>query len=242
MNDDTIIKTVNRLLFAASVLLIYGISYIEPTKKETETRQTFTPKDFGSAPRSEWYKEQPWHAGIIPDAITKEAELRNVWQDLPVSYETIETTYLGRYFITAYCPAECGYNGSNYPTGWTTSSGAICHYSSDPLIPTTCAIDRNFHKYGEHLMIDGKIYVTEDTGPGVRGLWVDCFVETMPEVENFNTRYTAVYAVSYQQNTISKNERKKIHEWLNNYLHRSSPGDRLYFRDRNGVIYRRGTN
>ena len=64
------------------------------------------------------------------------------------------------------------------------------------MVPTTCAIDRSYHGYGEILMIDGKLYVTEDTGPGVKGHWVDCFVETMDEVRSWPTGWKSVYAVT----------------------------------------------
>lgn len=107
-----------------------------------------------------------------------------------VKHVDIETEYIGEYFVTAYCPEECGWS-------WSTSSGATCHYSDDPLEPTTCAIDRSYHGYGEYLMIDGKIYVTEDTGPGVKGRWVDCFVETMDEVWAWPTGWKSVYSVEF---------------------------------------------
>ena len=43
------------------------------------------------------------------------------------TYTIMHKDYIGMYFITAYCPSECGYNGENYPAGWTTASGEICH-------------------------------------------------------------------------------------------------------------------
>jgi 3D (Asp-Asp-Asp) domain-containing protein len=123
---------------------------------------------------------------------------------ITVYYTTLDKWYAGRHYITAYCPWECGYNGENYPAGWRTSSGEICHYSDDPLVPTTCAIDRRYHAYGEYLMIDGKLYVTEDTGPGVQGLWVDIFVESMDEVQSFGSHYTDVYYVDFIEHSYSE--------------------------------------
>lgn len=132
---------------------------------------------------------------------------------LEIHYQTMEFEYVGRHFITAYCPEECGYNGNNYPTGWRTSSDTICHYSNDWEIPTTCAIDRGFHKYGEVILVgdpydpnNRKIYITEDTGPGVKGLWIDCFVETMDEVRRWDTRYDSVWNVTYIDHTITVGE------------------------------------
>lgn len=108
------------------------------------------------------------------------------------TYTVINTEYIGEYFVTAYCPEECGWS-------WSTSSGATCHYSDDPMVSTTCAIDRNYHGYGELLMIDDKLYITEDTGPGVKGHWVDCFVETMDEVNYWDTGWKSVYSVTIEE-------------------------------------------
>ena len=171
--------------------------------------------------------------------ITSELELRNQWQSVDIFYTTIEFDYLGVFFITAYCPYECGYNGENFPRGWTTSSGAICHYHDEWYEPTTCAIDRSILGYNEYLLVgdpydpsNRKVYVTEDTGPGVRGKWIDCFVLTMDEVDYWPTRYETVYSVSYEDNILRKNERKEIHEWINNYLHDRSSCS--WFDSRNG--------
>lgn len=143
----------------------------------------------------------------------------------------LEFEYIGTYFITAYCPAECGYNGNNFPAGWTTASGEICHYSEEWDEPTTCAIDRNYHGFGEVILVgdpddpdNRKIYITEDTGPGVRGRWVDCFVESMEEVYYFPTRYESVYRVIYTDVSMTEEERQEIHDGINNYFHHRGGG------------------
>lgn len=143
----------------------------------------------------QWFTPTP---SPTPTPVPTMEDLGLVWVCKDVEYEYLVTEYIGEYFITAYCPEECGWS-------WSTSSGATCHYSDDPMEPTTCAIDRNYHGYGELLMIDGKLYITEDTGPGVKGHWIDCFVETMDEVVYFDTRWTSVYAAWY--------ETKTYHRW-----------------------------
>lgn len=200
MNESKLIETVDALLLFASVSLIYGILYIEPHrayhKEYPDAKYELIP-----------FEEEPSGA-IYNPYIAEELKLRNEWQDISITYTTIETEYAGRHFITAYCPEECGWS-------WSTSSGAICHYSDNPLEPTTCAIDRRYHAYSEYLMIDGKIYVTEDTGPGVRGFWVDCFVETMEEVRTFNTRYADVYYVTF---ITHRKDGTEHYERVRNYL------------------------
>lgn len=212
LDEERLIKIINFLLFFAAICLFHGLINIEPRKPVYE--DSFNCKDFEVLiPKYEWWKKEPVpEMGLTARAHT---ELLNAWMSVPVTYTTIDLDYCGRHYITAYCPEECGYNGNNYPAGWKTSSGEICHYSDDPLVPTTCAIDRNYHKYGEYLMIDGKIYVTEDTGPGVKGLWVDVFVETMEEVQSFGSHYTDVYNVTFRKHTT---EGRLLHELYSGYL------------------------
>lgn len=221
MTEARLTKTIDILLLLACIFLFYGLTYYlaeindRPTVKAKKTPQkTVCVFEIPEV-------EEHWRAVFSP-ALEEEMNLRNIWNGLTIEYTTIETEYLGRYFITAYCPEECGYNGSNYPKGWTTASGTICHYSESNFEPTTCAIDRNFHKFGELLMVDGKVYVTEDTGSGVKGLWVDCFVETMAEVRAWNTGYKSVYSVRYENHIIEK--KGNSHVYLNTYLLRRLSG------------------
>lgn len=191
------------VLFASyAFIAIMGYYFKNPPK------QGFTPKDFEvPLPKENWiqpiktrYYETPWLNGWY--------EMQSLMWNVPISYSYIETEYIGRYFITAYCPEECGWNGGNYPVGWKTSTDTICHYSDDWREPTTCAIDPSVRKYGEYIMVGSpdssnkKIYHCEDCGPGVQGCWVDCFVETMDEVRSWNTRYDNVYLVRFKTKTI----------------------------------------
>ena len=182
--------------------------------KDSPEQKYFTPKDFiTELPPNYWYKvvreiehryyEMPW--------LNEYYEMQSLMWNISMSYDYIATEYIGRYFITAYCPEECGYNGNNYPIGWKTSTDVICHYSDDWREPTTCAIDPKVRKYGEYIMVGNpdssnkKIYHCEDCGPGVQGCWVDCFVETMDEVRSWNTRYDNVYLVKFKTASIDGN-------------------------------------
>lgn len=202
--NEKCVWTIDVLLAIASTLTIYGLLYYVTEDRRIEMSKTVE-TEYITRPIPEESVYEP----IELEAVNKYYELKNAWQDVEITYQTIELHYLGKYFVTAYCPEECG--GS-----WQTSSGATCHYSADNRVPTTCAIDRNFHGFGEFLLVNGKLYVTEDTGPGVKGAWVDCFVETMDEVRAWDTGYKSVYSVSYQYH---KYERK-VHyiDYFNIYL------------------------
>lgn len=124
--------------------------------------------------------------------------------DSEITITIMQLESLGWYFITAYCPSECGYNGFNYPTGWTTASGEICHradwehrYSE----PTTCAISRSVHSFGEYFYIEefDRVFISEDTGPGVQGKHLDLFYEDYDSVLSFPTGYYEVFSVEYEE-------------------------------------------
>lgn len=111
---------------------------------------------------------------------------------------------LGNYWVTNYCPAECG--GS-----WATSSGATCHRSSyeDRLtIPTTCAIDLSVGDYYDlyYLPAFDRVFIAEDTGPGVQGKWLDLFYEDYSDVVNFPVGYYEVYVVEYVYGEVPANQ------------------------------------
>lgn len=124
--------------------------------------------------------------------------------DSEITITIMQMESLGWYFITAYCPSECGWNGDNYPVGWTTASGEICHradwehrYSE----PTTCAISRSVHSFGEYFYIEefDRVFISEDTGPGVQGKHLDLFYEDYDSVLSFPTGYYEVFSVEYEE-------------------------------------------
>lgn len=148
----------------------------------------------------------------------------------------LEFEYLGTYFITGYSDEET----------WSrmTASGEEVHYSEEWDEPTTCAIDRNYHSFGDILLVgdpddpdNRKLYIAEDTGSAVKGHHVDCFVETMEEVNNFPTRYESVYLVTYIDLSMTEEERQAIYDSIDSYLHHRSAGGRVPDRDDPGACY-----
>ena len=141
-----------------------------------------------------------------PEYNEQTAYYLNWYKPTHLIHETItnvemELTSLGYYYITAYAPEECGYNGYNYPTGWTTASGAICHradYEDRLTEPTTCAIDRSIHRFGDLFYIPDfdRVFVAEDTGGAVRGKHIDLFYDYYG-MASFPTGYYEVYSVEY---------------------------------------------
>lgn len=131
--------------------------------------------------------------------------------EIEIEYTDIEYEYIGTYYITAYCPWECGYNGENFPKGWSTASGTICHradYENRLTEPTTCAVDPRIHSiWGEtyfYIPEFDRVFVAEDTGSGVKGYHLDLFYED--DVSDFPTGYYEVYSVEYVTKTVRVKE------------------------------------
>lgn len=132
-------------------------------------------------------------------------------ETIDYSYITIEKEYIGRYFITAYC--DC--SKCCWPSTGKTASGTDTHYSDEWNEPTTCAIDRRIHGFGEFLMVDGKIYRTEDTGSAVKGHHIDVYRPNHDSVKHFDSHYSSVYKVTF---TTHQMEGAYWNERINNYL------------------------
>ena len=115
------------------------------------------------------------------------------------SYKTvtlvdIEYEYIGYYYCTAYSPQETG--------SWATASGTTLHraeYEDRLIEPTTCAIDRSLHRFGDLFYIPAfdRVFVAEDTGSAVKGNHLDLGYTDLESVWSFPTGSYETYAVEY---------------------------------------------
>ena len=161
-------------------------------------------------PKSEYIPPPTPTPNVVRDAMADSiTEL-----DIEYEYTEIEYEYIGEYFITAYCPWECGYNGENFPKGWYTASGTICHradYENRLTEPTTVAVDPRIHHIGEdgdlfYIPEFDRVFIAEDTGSAVKGYHLDLFYDDN-DVSDFPTGYYSVYSVEYVTRTIRTKER-----------------------------------
>lgn len=140
------------------------------------------------------FREKP-DIQLLPD-IRMKMQLQQVEYVRVVLYDEY------RFFITAYCAEECGWS-------YSTSSGAICHRASWDYRysePTTCAIDRSYFGYDTLIYIpsEDRVYIAEDTGPGVRGYWIDTYQDDMSDVYGYNTRYETCYTCDLEYYSIGR--------------------------------------
>ena len=111
-----------------------------------------------------------------------------------------------RVFFTAYCPEECGYRvfedgTDNFPVGHITSTGTICHRSSEFMRyePSTCGVDPRYFPYGTMFYVpsEDRVYIAEDTGY-ISGAWIDTYQENMKIMLAYNVRYEDIYIVEFE--------------------------------------------
>ena len=92
---------------------------------------------------------------------------------------------LGTFKTTAYCPCyQCS-------EGWgrLTSSGALA------TADYTVAVDRRVIPMGTKLLINGKEYVAQDVGGGVKGNHIDIYFNTHSETREHGVRNAEVFII-----------------------------------------------
>lgn len=219
MTEDKMIEYIDALLVFFSIFMFYGFMLMIPTEVPKSKDMAIKSEII---PPPEYFYQKPKASEAMRSAV----ELLRKIDTVEISYTTIEYSYIGTYFVTAYSDEET----------WSrmTASGEEVHWSDSNFEPTTAAIDRNYHGFYEYLAVDfgdyKKVYVTEDTG-AFRGKWIDCFVETMEEVNSWPTGYYPIYSVEYVEHTLSSAERLKRHELTYYYFYDRSFIRRLYSRD-----------
>lgn len=196
-NKQRLTALIGSLTLTALTLMLFATDNREKTTGDN--RAYFTPMDF-TAPLPTVTPNTPTATPTPTPSVLQNIDV----DEAVITGYTLELTPIGTYFITAYCPSECGYNGSNYPVGWQTASGIICHRSSFAkrlTEPTTCAVDPSLHYIGSegdlfYLPDFDRVFIAEDTGGAVRGRHLDLFYEEYEDVIYFPTGYYPVYSVN----------------------------------------------
>lgn len=156
-----------------------------------KTREYFSAQDFvAPIPVDEWWKPISMPTENEALIFIRDNVLDN-YTEIPMSVNTLKP--VGNYYITAYCAcSKCCWPSTN-----KTASGTTCHYESDPMQPTTCAIDRNIHHFGDifYLKSEGRAYVAEDTGSAVKGKHIDLYFPDHSYVQSYGSHWETVYTL-----------------------------------------------
>ncbi|MCI5622790.1 MULTISPECIES: 3D domain-containing protein [Anaerostipes] len=89
-----------------------------------------------------------------------------------------EVQYLGKYKLTAYC----GCKKCSGKWGNRTASGKKAKQGR------TIAVDRKKIKLGTKVRINGKTYVAEDVGGGVKGKHIDIYFKSHSQTKRFGKK------------------------------------------------------
>jgi 3D (Asp-Asp-Asp) domain-containing protein len=188
---------IDKVIISLSVILLFVLFIKLAVTPVALIKDRYTTLPYVKQTETEWIRPIPRY---------KTQTLSEEYND---TYIIIHKESLGYYYITAYCPHECGYieysdGTDNFPAGWRTASGEICHradYDHRLTEPTTCAISRSHHSFGDMFYIEefDRVFVAEDTGPGVQGRHIDLFYDTYEEMSAFPTGYYEVYSVWYEE-------------------------------------------
>lgn len=189
------------LIALALLFILFAIMNYEP---KPIIYDGFSSRDMYCELPKNW-REEPEE--VEPEIFEIHREFNRKLASVPITitYPKIVLDNEYRVFLTAYCAEECGWN-------YSTSSGEICHRSSDPYEPTTCAIDLRYFSYGTLFYVpsEDRLYIAEDTGSGVKGLWIDTYQDDMSDVHSYDTRYEAVYTAHIEYYEVT---------WLSNANH-----------------------
>ena len=187
------VKTLAVMLTAFALLCVeYAVIVYEQKPQEWELRRIYND-----------YKAEDMKAPI-PDKInrpeppditaTLSYQVRHGLDGLEIHYTTTRLESKGTYYITAYCScSKCCYPSTNY-----TASGMECHYADYEQRydePTTCAIDRQIHSFGDtfYLASEDRVYIAEDTGSAVKGRHIDIYFPDHRYVQSYGSHWEEVY-------------------------------------------------
>lgn len=104
--------------------------------------------------------------------------------ELGINNESSNLISLGEFKLTAYCKCEvcCG-KWPSYPT----ASGVM------PTENHTIAVDTNIIPFGTEILIDGNVYVAEDTGSAIKGNRIDIYMPDHKSALEFGVRHREVF-------------------------------------------------
>lgn len=218
MNNN--MRAVVAALAAFVVVDIAGLAVLNSNRQKATRQdiQIVTPPPAATPAPTATPIPTPTINPIITDHAELTAKRNAISEDMEHTITIMEFEYIGDYFITAYCPEECGYRvfsdgTDNYPTGWITATGTTCHREEEWWKPSTCGINTAVNRYGDIFLIDGKVFIAEDTGPGAVGHWIDTFMPDYESMAGFGSHWTEVYAVNYIQSEPVKGRHFNIHDY-----------------------------
>ena len=122
-----------------------------------------------------------FNGDIVTDNVQPIDEIEDIIIPEPKTIEQAVIN-LGTFKISAYCHCSkcCGKSDGITATGAKVQANR------------TIAVDPRIIPLGSQVMIDGKVYVAEDTGGGIKGNRIDMYFPTHQEALNWGIQYRDV--------------------------------------------------
>lgn len=113
-------------------------------------------------------------------------QLQNHWLALEEEKNRKEPSYIGSFKVYAYCP--CNYCCGNTLGITATGTKATANH--------TVAVDPKVVPLGSKIIINGRTYVAEDTGGGIKGNKIDMFFNSHQEALQWGIKTLDVYLIN----------------------------------------------
>jgi 3D (Asp-Asp-Asp) domain-containing protein len=112
-------------------------------------------------------------------------QIQQMWEQIKKDREFIDNLQVGEFTATAYSPHD-DRNGIN---SWKpkNASRSYTPRTRSGTIPNinTIAVDPKIIPLGSKVLINGKVYIAEDTGGNVKGMRIDFYRSTYPEAMKY---------------------------------------------------------
>lgn len=176
--DNSIIETENIETIEETAHI--EIKNVEETVVETNNKET--KDEIAEETTNEHVTEE---YDVVVETATMETEVAET-ENVEKVNEEPNIVSLGEFRLTAYCKCEvcCG-KWINHPT----ASGVM------PTVNRTISVDTNVIPFGTEIMIDGNIYVAEDTGSAIKGNRIDVYMSDHQTALEFGVQYKEVFKV-----------------------------------------------
>ena len=144
-----------------------------------------------------WAKEDENIIDVTATLETIELEEEVVVEEEPIIEEPIEPELisLGEFKLTAYCSCKkcCGKWAEGRPIDENGNEIVYGAFGERLTAGISIAVDPNVIPLGTEVIINGNVYIAQDTGSAVKGNVIDVYHDSHEAAWNFGLQYAEVF-------------------------------------------------
>lgn len=116
-------------------------------------------------------------------------------ENLPKEKAVSQWVSLGEFELTAYCPCEkcCGVWAENRPVDENGHEVVYTSSGAEAEAGVTIAVDPTVIPHDSTVLIDGQLYIAQDTGSAIQGNKIDVYFATHEEAMAYGIRHEEVF-------------------------------------------------